>query len=129
MVTTDEPVIPGHLVDEVAAVERVESEPCVHGGDWRAARGVPVVLGKQWHLVVLSTDSSVAIMVARDPAYIFLQASRTLLEVLLTSLVCQSVSMSASMGLLTARCAVLTLSFPGGVKSDRTAETDDACVI
>jgi hypothetical protein len=47
MVTTDEPVMPGHLVDEVDAVERVESEPGVHSGDWRAAGGVSVVLGKQ----------------------------------------------------------------------------------
>jgi hypothetical protein len=80
-------------------------------------------------LDVLSTDSSVAIMAARDPCYITSQISRTLLEVFLRSLVSQNVSMSANVVLLTARCAVLTLSSPGGVKSDRTADTDDACVI
>jgi hypothetical protein len=80
---------------------------------------------EQWYLISLSTDSSVAIMAARDPACISLQAFRTLLEVLLTPLVCQSVSMSAIMGLLTARCTVLTLSSPGGVKSDRTLSKEE----
>jgi hypothetical protein len=47
MVSTDEPVVPGHLVDEVDAVERVEGEACVHGGDWKAVGADSCVFGKQ----------------------------------------------------------------------------------